>query len=116
MRVRAVPASDALDSTEALARARGVRLTGETRAPLVIQASWAWPLPSRTISWARGRQGDGAGAGPEWIQNQVACLELPWTSGMSWPGACSPVLGKNPWLGGCAHSSMSGMDIQRGPW
>jgi len=25
------------------------------------------------------------------------------------------VLGKNPWLGGCAHSSMSGMDIQRGP-
>jgi signal transduction histidine kinase len=30
--------SDALDSTEALARARGVRLTGETRAPLVIQA------------------------------------------------------------------------------
>jgi signal transduction histidine kinase len=29
---------DALDSTEALARARGVRLTGETRAPLVIQA------------------------------------------------------------------------------
>jgi len=50
MRVRAVPASDALDSTEALARARGVRLTGETRAPLVIQASWAWPLPSRTIS------------------------------------------------------------------
>ncbi len=30
--------SDALDSTEALARARGVRLTGETCAPLVIQA------------------------------------------------------------------------------
>jgi signal transduction histidine kinase len=30
--------SDALNSAEALARARGVRLTGETRAPLVIQA------------------------------------------------------------------------------
>ncbi|HET9968286.1 MAG TPA: HAMP domain-containing sensor histidine kinase [Streptosporangiaceae bacterium] len=30
--------SDALDSAEALARARGVRLTGETRAPLVVQA------------------------------------------------------------------------------
>jgi signal transduction histidine kinase len=30
--------SDALDSAEALARARGVRLTGETCAPLVVQA------------------------------------------------------------------------------